>query len=289
MNSLKRGLIRKYRDREGIIGVILHENPYPNDALVNGFPYQALIVTDQPAVNPATSYHYIKEGTRLQERWISFRDLNLVWRLKADKELILFITRGEIIMDRDMSMEGWKNELMEFSKAVKDRMLLVEFSNFFTRYLMSKDYFVKNQLLDAYSCLVEALTHWAKIVIIEQNSDIYSGIWEQVKKHNAGVHKLYEELVLSDETLIQRVQLVMLACEFSIVTKMEGCCSMLLDVLSSRKEPWSALEILDHPELSDLDIDIPMLLGVLAKKTLIREVQVEVGEVKGEYEIKYIR
>ncbi|GIP35483.1 hypothetical protein J2TS4_46930 [Paenibacillus sp. J2TS4] len=189
-------------------------------------------------------------------------------------------------MDRDKHMENLRRELMELPRTKKAQLLLVEFSRFLSRFFRSKEHFVNDHLLDAYSSVEEAMSHWARIVVIEHGGDIHGQIWEQVKRYNAGVHKLYEELILSEETLSQRVELVMLACEFSIVTQMESCCSILLELLNSRHQPWSAAEIRQHPSIAGLDVDISLLLGVLAKKTLIREVLIG-GEMGDPIQIKY--
>ena len=97
----------------------------------------------------------------------------------------------------------------------------MEFSLFISKFIQSKEYLAEEHYLDAYSNILESLHHWARIVIIEENHYPELTVWRQVRLINPGVDKLYEELTLSSETLRQRVELVILACEFSVMSKMK--------------------------------------------------------------------
>jgi len=93
-----------------------------------------------------------------------------------------------------------------------------------------------------------------------------------MKKYNPGIYKLYEELTTSMESLEKRVQLVLLACEFHVMSKMKSCCRLLLDIIESREEPWSVGELMARPELKPLRLDLSLLLRKLVTRGLIREV-----------------
>ncbi|MEY9096329.1 hypothetical protein [Paenibacillus sp. RC84] len=177
-------------------------------------------------------------------------------------------------MDRQLYLEDSRERTHSLPEELRDRQLLSEFSLFLNKYLKSKSYILEEHLLDAYQNVLEALKHWARIVIIEEGETVQEAVWNQVRPINSGVYKLYEELTTSKETLKQRIQLVLLACEFSVMSKMERCCKPLIQRLDSRPEPWSADELLEQPEITILGNNLQQLLNKLVKKTLVKEVAV---------------
>ena len=126
--------------------------------------------------------------------------------------------------------------------------------------------------MDAYGNVLEALLHWARIAIIEAGIHPELMVWEQIHKINPGIYKLYEELTLTTETLKQRVELVHLACEFSVMSKMEGCCALLIRILKSRPQPWSPSELHDHDLLRNLKLEIGLILKKLTMKSIVTEI-----------------
>ena len=76
--------------------------------------------------------------------------------------------------------------------------------------------------LDAYHTLLEGLHHWGQLELIERGIHPESAVWEQITGLNTPVRKLYEELTVSTETLGQRVELALLAYEFSMISKLES-------------------------------------------------------------------
>ena len=165
--------------------------------------------------------------------------------------------------------------------------MLQEFALFLKTYLQSKEYLKREYYLDAYSQIVEAIHHWARIVVIEAGVHPEEIVWEQVYEINPGVYKLYDELTRSDETLEQRLQLIVLVCEFTIVSKMKDCCKLLLDILKSGKRSWSVLELSRHPRLQHLNIDLTPVLKKLAAKSLVKEILAVRDPQFAEIELQY--
>ncbi|PZE20663.1 hypothetical protein [Paenibacillus xerothermodurans] len=194
--------------------------------------------------------------------------------------------KGEILLDRDIHLKDLQHEL-EWPSAAKEHLLLLEFSKFLRTYLQSKEHLMQGHISDAYDNVLEALQHWAKIVIIEAGFNPKTTVWNQLKSINPGVYKLFEELTSSHETLTQRVQLVLLASEFSVMNKMQRCCQMLLRVLSGRDVAWSLPELQQNHLLSGVSVELPMLLEWLVKKSLAKEIIYTIDEQMNELEIRY--
>ncbi|SDE39774.1 Nucleotidyltransferase-like [Paenibacillus sp. UNCCL117] len=271
MESLKQQHVNRLRRDEAVLGVLAVDNPSIYSSVTDGFDYLLLVVSRQAEL-ANRQIHYIKDHLRIQERWTTPEQLNDQVVHGEQRNVLYWILKGEILLDREMYLEGLRHRVLEFPEELREHKLLIEFSKFHRSYLQSKDYLVSEQLLDAYNNILEALQHWARIVIVEAGYHPEITVWSQVKTINPGVYKLYEELTLSSETLKQRVQLVLLACEFSVMSKMERCCKPLLTLLASREEAWSIQELQRQPQLSHIGTELPLLLNKLVKKALAVEV-----------------
>ncbi|MFD1954327.1 hypothetical protein ACFSL6_09085 [Paenibacillus thailandensis] len=156
----------------------------------------------------------------------------------------------------------------------RERRLLEAFAKFLKEYSIAKQHLQDQHILDAHSHIVAALHHWARIVLAECGQEPAQAIWVQLRSVHPGIYKLYEELTASPETLQQRVELALLASEFSVMSKMKDCCAIVLDILESRKEPWSLEELYKHPKLEGIEADLALVMGKLAKRFFIKEVAV---------------
>lgn len=288
MNSLKQSILHKFNRLDGISGVIHCSNPFQPCSITNGFQHTILVITDNSVSGLSPLNYYIKEGHRLQERWISLEELkNRI--MNGDDRLGSLLMNGELILDADSQVEQIMSRLREMPKEWKERILLAEFSRFFDLYLRSREMFMQDHYIDAYTWLVQALYRWARVVIMEQGVYPAASVWEQVKQFNVGVHKLYEELVLSKESMKLRVQLVLLACEFSVMSKMESCCQLLLDIIEGDSQTWTSENIANHPSIRNNTANIPMLLGALVKKSLLNEVAFVCQDNEEEVITKYTK
>jgi hypothetical protein len=287
MSPFKEQLAAMYRNDSDIMSVTAIENPNQLPSLTDGFDLLLLIVTRSPE-RANHIHHYIKDNRRIQEKWIHPAQLE-PWVKGDNRNLMQWLLKGEIVLDRDTYLEGLRHKVLEFPIELREHKLLLEFSRFLRTYLQSKEYLLDEHLLDAYNNILEALQCWARIVILEEGHHPEITVWRQIRYMNPGVYKLYEELTTSKETVKQRVQLVLLACEFSVMSKMELCCRPLLDILASRELPWSASELQQHPVLKDISGTLPLLLNKLVKKSLIQEVAVSSDVEFMEMELQYTK
>lgn len=270
MEAIRNFVKDKYRQDPDIVSVVIVRNQAPFSPVVDGFDAAVLIIAQ--SVHSDVTTHYIKEDIRIQERRLHPAILEQ-WILNdGNRNVIHWILQGEIVMDRNLYLEGLRHRLLEFPEDLRGRKLIVEFDHFLKSFLQSKQHLLDGHLLDAYSNILTALCHWARITIVEEGMHPEVLVWTQVRKINPGVYKFYEELTSNHESLEKRIQLVVLACEFSVMSKMEGCCSLLIHVLKQREEAWSLQELMQVPQLTGLQLDLSLLLNKLARKSLIREV-----------------
>jgi len=259
------------QDAPGLIGVMLIDNPYRYNPLIDGLDLLLLAVVERDGRERSVR-HVRKEGKRVQIRTVAAAALDEWIAGVENRSIIPWIVRGEILMDRDGYLERVKQRVIDFPEELRRQKLAAEFSAFLRTFLHAKQDLQDGNILDAHSNVLAALHHWAHISLIEDGVHPELTVWAQMKKYNPGIYKLYEELTTSMESLEKRVQLVLLACEFHVMSKMKSCCRLLLDIIESREEPWSVGELMARPELKPLRLDLSLLLRKLVTRGLIREV-----------------
>lgn len=286
MNTIRSYFAEHYHRRASIVSVVMVNPGESNNQWIDGFDILMLVITETKQPTNHTS-HYSKDNYRIQERWIHKEGLES-WILNGEnRNIIQWILRGELIVDQNGYLGSMRQALNSFPAELREKKVLIEFTYFLRRYLQSKEYLANGEVFDAYSNILEALHHWARIVIIQNGAHPEVTVWNQVHRINPGVYKLYEELLFSSETLEQRVKLVQLAVDFSVMSKMKECCTHLIRVISSRKEPWSAAELKEHEDLGELHIDLSLVLRKLTKRSIIKEIMESPDEDLSILEVKY--
>ncbi|GLX66406.1 nucleotidyltransferase-like protein [Paenibacillus glycanilyticus] len=264
--------IETYRSQPDVVGLVAIENPYPFNPMIEGLDVLVLVVRKSGA-NESTE-HVCLNGKRIKVKTIDTDCLEQWIAGSGSGSKIQWMVQGEIWMERDNYLANIREQLMVFPDMVREQKRFAEFSGFLRTYLQAKQDLEDNHILDAHSHVMAALHHWAHIVLIEEGFHPELSVWRQIRRVHPGVYKLYEELTASPESLEQRVRLVMLASEFTVMNKMKSCCSLLLEVISSRQEPWTICELQNYPSIQELHIDLSLVVQNLVKRAYVREVAV---------------
>ncbi|MBW7454188.1 nucleotidyltransferase-like protein [Paenibacillus sepulcri] len=273
MERIKEHFKTWFEQDKRLLSLLAIDNPFPYNPLIDGLDLLLLAVLTETSPSGETS-HVSYEGERVQIRTVSPAVLEQWLSGGENRSIIQWLVRGDILLDRDNYLLQIRETILDFPASLRERKQLVEFSGFIRTYLQAKQDLKDNNMLDAYGHILSALHHWAHIALIEAGIHPELTVWRQMRRFNPGIYKLYEELTISPETLEQRVKLVLLACEFSVMNKMKSCCELLFTILMSREEPWSVMDLHLHPLLTDLHIDLSLLLQKLVKRGYIREVAV---------------
>jgi hypothetical protein len=268
MTILFQKLQSYFEQNHNVRSVIYVDNQNEFSPLTDGFEVLLLIVCHSYDEQRPLS-HYIQQNKRIQERWVDEKQLRNWIAAGENRRIVEWLIRGTILLDRDRFCTDLVKNLHEFPSDLREQRLLVEFSAFLRTYLQSKQYLRSGHYMDAFTNILEALHHWARISIIEQGLHPEVTVWEQLKSINIGIYKLYEELILSPDPIEKRIQLLILASEFFASTKIEICCSILLRILRSRNEPWTVQELYQHVEMRALPVDLNLILHKLMKKSLV--------------------
>jgi hypothetical protein len=294
VNAVKRLDTREwyYRElfgrEEGLIGLVLVADPYSHQPFIDGMDRLVLVIRENVAAHEETE-HWLRDDVRIQVRRVTPETVER-WVVTGDRSGVQWLVQGEVLSDDTGYLEELRRRLDEWPEELRLQKLLCEFSLFIRTYLLAKQDLQNGQVLDAYSNVLASLQYWAHISLVEQGMHPELTVWGQMRRVNPGIYKLYEELTISSESLEKRVQLVLLACEFSVLTKMRSSCALLIQLLGSRDEPWTVAELQQDSRLRGLPVDLSLLLQKLVQRGLAREVARSVrgrGAVKLELRYTY--
>jgi len=263
--------IERLAEDEDAVSLLLIANPFSHQPRLDGLDRLVLIVKDDEVADKEIE-HWMWDDARVQVRRVSREQLESWIVGSSNRGSAYWLMHGEILVDRDGYLADLRSRLLDWSPLIREQKLLSEFSRFVRGCLQAKQDLKDGQVLDAYSNVLACLHYWAHIALVEEGMHPESTVWEQMRKVNPGIYKLFEELTTSSETLEQRVQLVLLACEFSIMNKMETCCELLIRLIASRHEAWTPAELMRHPDLAGLSLELSVLLYKLVNRGCIREI-----------------
>ncbi|WP_018887346.1 nucleotidyltransferase-like protein [Paenibacillus massiliensis] len=240
-------------------------------SLIHDFGVLILIVYEQESREDSME-HAMLGDTTCQILHVHLKQLRR-WIIDGERsDLVNYLLEGDILWETDHKIQLLRQEIMAFEGTLREQKLFHEFAAFLNHYVLAKRCMKEGQSLDAYHRVLQALHHWACIELIDRGILPTVNVWQEVQMVNKGVYKLYEELTLSIETVEQRVELVLLACEFSVMSKMADCSVLLFRILRSRREPWSIQELINHPELIHVKFELPLVLRKLVYRSFIKEI-----------------
>lgn len=160
--------------------------------------------------------------------------------------------------------------MADFGNPIGRENIFLEFAMLVRRYLEAKELLKKGSFLDSLYRVHQSLHHSARLAVLETGEEPDLLLWEQVKEIDSSVYKLYEELITSREPLDKRIELFLLALEFSILSKLDHSVEFLLSLLKSRREPWTINEIVNHPSISDPSLELTFILEKMVNRSLLK-------------------
>ena len=115
---------------------------------------------------------------------------------------------------------------------------------------------------------MDSLHHLGRLSVIDSGNYPEVTVWAQVKLIEPAIYKLYEELVMSNESIEKRLELLFLASEFMINNRTQDGAEHIVEVMLAQ-ETWTIQELHDHPELSYYSTDLEVFVEYLIDKGYI--------------------
>ncbi|KAB8125609.1 hypothetical protein F9U64_22195 [Gracilibacillus oryzae] len=202
--------------------------------------------------NKSAALHVIQQD--VLEDWINTSRYRLAME---------WIINGKIIYDRNEYLKDLKETLRVFPSDKRKLKLAIEFSKLTRNYSEGKNLYQSEDYLDSYSRMLRSLHYLGRISIIEKGYHPEVMVWKQVKRIDPQIYKLYEELIRSKEDLKKKVELMLIAIEFSINKIIDICSEHLIEIMQKREEPWGFGELKVHPELEVYMYDLVSVMEFL--------------------------
>jgi hypothetical protein len=273
MEDILRPIYQERASQLNTLGVLLVEKKQKLSHITDSFDVILLVLVKE-ADQPLFIKHYTYNEKKAAMHIITEAQLHEWLLLGSNRKMFEWLHEAKVIFDRNEYVANLKTELREFPFNGRKIKMGLEFAKLIRRYVDGKALFEGHQFLDAYNHVVHSLHHLARLAILENGLHPELTVWHQVKQMEPEIYKLYEELVHSEETLEQRLELLFLASEFMIHSRTEMGTVHLLEVLSS-KEVWLFHEIMSEKELIPYSVDLAVLLEYLIEKHLIEVVNIE--------------
>ncbi|WP_028785025.1 nucleotidyltransferase-like protein [Thalassobacillus devorans] len=285
MEDLLRPIYQERASLPNTLGVLIMEKKKPISPVTDNFDVILLIIM-RDADDPWYVKHYEFENKTAAMHIVDEELLKEWIETSGYRRAVEWVINGKVIFDRNEYMEKLKHKLNDFPQETRDLKKVIEFAKLIRSYSESKDLFESNQYLDAFSRMVHSLHYLARLAIIEKGFHPEVTVWNQVRRIDAEVYKLYEELIQSGEPTDKRVQLMLLAVEHSISIRAENSAKHLLELMETKDTAWTFGELKVHPEIKLYALDLSAMIEYLTDKEIL---EVELHETKGPevYQRKY--
>ncbi|WP_047155537.1 nucleotidyltransferase-like protein [Aneurinibacillus tyrosinisolvens] len=273
MSRISSDLIRYVLDERSAEAVIRVTTFDMYESITDGFAELYIIVIEKLCKQVEVK-NFVINSKDVQVRWIDKQYFNHIMENRFHRRLIQWVLQGEIISDHNGYIQAIKSKFYTYPSVLQQRTICIEFTHFLRRYLEAKEYLNTGHLLDSYNSMLRALHHWARLTIIKAGEVPETIVWQQVLKIDYAVYKLYEELITASDSLEKRVELLLLACEFSVISEMAQSSEFLFSIMQKRQGAWSVDELLHHPDFQGVKFNLILLLEKLVERSLIEAIQV---------------
>ncbi|MCA0992582.1 nucleotidyltransferase-like protein [Guptibacillus hwajinpoensis] len=277
MENLLRPIYQERASHPGTLGVLVIEKTKPFHPLTDNFDVVLLIIV-QDNEKPWFVKHYDFEGKKAAMHVVSEEQVN-EWLISGShRRLVAWLVNGKIIFDRNEYIAGVKERIRDFPYEERTRKIGVEFARLIRRYTEGKELFASRQYMDAYNFILHALHHLARLSVIEHGFHPEITVWNQVKHIEPEIFKLYTELLSGEDPLDKRLELLLLANDFSLSSKSKNATVHIRKVMNERSNAWTYQELMEEEQLKEYRIDLGALLEYMIEKGLI---EVHRSETKG--------
>lgn len=273
MEQVLRSIYQERASDPETLGVILVEKRKKGDPITDTFDAILLIITADKTI-PIFTKHYMSTTGKAAMHVISESQLRKWLLVGSKRKVVDWIYYGKVYFDRNEYVERLKNELIEYPCFERKVKMGLELSKLVRAYMEGKTFFEQGNYMDAYYHVVNSLHSLARLAVIEKGLYPEVTVWSQVKKIDPSIYKLYEELIMSEEPLPKRLELLFLASEFFLHNRTADGAQHILEVMSL-KEKWEIQELHEHEELRLYSTELEVYIEFLIEKGFITVVQSE--------------
>ncbi|WLD93998.1 nucleotidyltransferase-like protein [Alkalihalobacillus sp. AL-G] len=285
MEDILRPLYQERASHNETLGVLLVEKNKKYSPSTDHFDVILFIIVEH-AESSWQVKHYEFEDKKAALHVVDLQQLNEWLMLGSHRRVVDWVVNGRVLFDRNEFVDALKTRINDFPIAERQKKIGIEFAKLVRRFSDGKELYYAGHYLDAYNNIMHALHHLARLSVIEHGFYPEVTVWNQVRQIEPEIYKLYEELSSSEEPINKRIELLIIANEFSMSSKTDLGSRHLKEIMSEKDDAWSFSELMDHDELSDYKIDLSSLIEHLIEKEYIQVVRHET-KGKGIYHRTY--
>ncbi|AZV41398.1 nucleotidyltransferase-like protein [Peribacillus asahii] len=274
MEDILRPIYQERASLQSTLGILLIEKSEDASLITDTFDYILFVIVNE-AEDSVFVKHYMYKEKKAALHVVQEEQLKKWLLLGTNRKVVNWIQEGKILFDRNEYLKQLKTEIREFPFYGRKLKKGLEFAKLIRRYTDGRALFENGHFLDAFNHIVHSLHHLARLEVIEQGFYPEATVWNQVKLIEPEIYKLYKELVSSEETLEKRLELLFLASEFLIHSRISIGSQHLFEIMETKEEPWTIAELMNHPELIHYTVDLSVLVEYLIEKHVIQSVKVE--------------
>lgn len=271
MEQVLRSIYQERASDSKTLGVLLVEKREEGDSITDTFDAILLIITADETT-PIYTKHYGSSSGSAAMHVISESQLRKWILVGSKRKVVDWLFYGTIFFDRNEYVKNLKRELKEFPFFGRKIKMGLELSRLVRAYIEGKNFYEQKNYLDAYNHVVNSLHHLARLAVIEKGLFPEVTVWTQVKKIDPAIYKLYEELIISNEPLEKRLELLFLASEFFIHNRTAEGAQHILEIMRT-KEYWEIQDLHEHEELKLYSTELEVLIEFLIDKGFITAIQ----------------
>lgn len=267
MDNILRPIYQERASQPDTLGVILVSKREDQINLTDTFD-EVLLIIVKDSEHPIYTKHYSYENKKVAMHIITEQQINKWIYIGRNRRLVDWIFHGRVMFERNEYLTQLKLKLEDLSFSGRKIKSGVQFAKLIRSYSEGKEFFNQGDYLDAYNHVVKSLQYLARLSVIESGLYPEVTVWSQVKIIEPSIYKLYEELVMSTESLEKRLELLFLAIDFSINSKTVSCSQHIIETLLT-KNTWTIQELHNHPELKLYSVDLEFFIEYLVDKGYI--------------------
>ncbi|MBM7704453.1 nucleotidyltransferase-like protein [Metabacillus iocasae] len=274
MEDILRPIYQERASKEETLGILLIEKRNSESAVTDNLDAIMFIIvkhSDTPLF--IKHYEYMNEKAAL---YIAPESQITDWMINGtNRRVVDWLLNGKVIFDRNEYVETLRKRLIEFPQEERTKKIGIEFAKLIRRFIEGKNFYESKHYLDAFNHVIHALHHLARLAVLENGFHPEVTVWNQVKKIEPEIHKLYEELIVSDEEISKRLELLFLASELLVNKKMGIGSKHLVSLMNKGKNEWTFNDLMTHEEIEPYAIDLGVLIEFLVDKGIIDVKRVE--------------
>ncbi|MFQ3546265.1 nucleotidyltransferase-like protein [Halobacillus rhizosphaerae] len=277
MEDVLRPIYQERASQSNTLGILILEKKKPISPVTDNFDVILFIIVRE-AKDPWYVKHYEYENQAAAMHIVDETLLQHWIDTSSYRRAVEWVINGSIIFERNEYISDLKEKLRSFPQQSRDLKKAIEFAKLIRSYSESKDLFESEQYLDSFSRMVHSLHYLARLSIIEKGFHPEVTVWNQVRRIEPEIYKLYQELIESGEPTDKRVQLMILAVEHAISKRSQSSAKHLIDLMKESEEAWSFGDLKVHPGIKEYALDLSSMIEYLAENELI---EVVLQETKG--------